>query len=307
MRFGDFEIHLLVEGGWQPDGGAIFGVVPKVLWERRQPADERNLIPSACIGAVVRAHGKTIVCETGIGTKLDAKRARAYGVWEPEGLLTGLQTLGVRPEEVDLVVTTHLHWDHAGGFTRRQPDGRYQVTFPRAKHVVQRQEWDFALKPDPRSKAAYLEEDLQPVADAGLVEFVEGDAEIAPGLEVRKTGGHSPGHQLIFVRAGEGELACVLCGDLIGLRPHLRLPWIPAADLDVLRTIEEKSRLLDEASRNRWLLLLGHDVEHPAGYVDDAGEWFVQPELDAEARDARRRWSASGPGQAAPVEGEGRG
>jgi glyoxylase-like metal-dependent hydrolase (beta-lactamase superfamily II) len=314
VRFGDFEIHLLVEGGWQPDGGAIFGVVPKVLWERRQPADERNLIPSACIGAVIRSGGRTIVCETGIGTKLDAKRARAYGLWEPEGLLSGLQSLGIRPEEVDLVLTTHLHWDHAGGFTRRRADGSYQVTFPNAKHYVQRSEWDFALKPDPRSKAAYLEEDLLPVADAGLVELIDGDAEIVSGISVRKTGGHSPGHQLVIVRGGQGEFACVLCGDLIGLRPHLRLPWIPAADLDVLKTIEEKTRLLDEASRNRWLLLLGHDVEHPAGYVDDAGEWFLHPELDAEAQEARKRWpqasasaTASAPRQAPPVEGSRRG
>ncbi|MGH7911833.1 MAG: MBL fold metallo-hydrolase, partial [Candidatus Dormibacteraceae bacterium] len=283
-------IHLLLAGGWQPDGGSFFGVVPKVLWERRQPADDRNLIPSACVGAVIRSGGRTIVCETGIGTKLDAKRARAYGVWEPEGLLQGLKTLGVRSDEVDVVVTTHLHWDHAGGFTRRTANGSYEITFPHARHVVQRAEWEFALHPDPRSRAAYLEEDLLPVAEAGLLEFVDGDAEIVPGLSVRRTGGHSPGHQLIMARAASGDLACVLCGDLIGMRPHLRLPWIPAADLDVLRTIEEKARLLEEASRNRWLLLLGHEVEQPAGYLDGEGGWTVEPELDAEAEAARQCW-----------------
>ncbi|HKA48730.1 MAG TPA: MBL fold metallo-hydrolase, partial [Candidatus Dormibacteraeota bacterium] len=144
MRLGDFEIHLMVAGGWHPDGGTLFGVVPKSLWERRRPADENNLIRTACVAAVARYRGRTIVCETGIGTKLSEKQARQFGLWEPDSLLTSLQRLGVRADEVDLVLTSHLHWDHAGGLTRREPDGRLQVTFPRARHVVQRAEWDFA-------------------------------------------------------------------------------------------------------------------------------------------------------------------
>lgn len=280
MHLGDFEIHLLVAGGWQPDGGTLFGVVPKALWERRRPADERNLVRAACVGALIRHGGRVIVCETGMGTKLDEKRARQYGVWEPDGLLRSLTQLGVRPDEVDLVVTTHLHWDHAGGFTRRGPGGTVELTFPRARHVVQRVEWDFALAPDVRSRAGYLEEDFVPVAEAGLLELVDGDAEVLPGLVVRRTGGHTPGHQLLIVRASE-DLACAVTGDLVALRPNLRVPWVPAADLDVLRTIEEKTRLLEEASRHRWLLLLGHEVDQPAGYVDAAGEWTPEPELNA--------------------------
>jgi glyoxylase-like metal-dependent hydrolase (beta-lactamase superfamily II) len=180
MRLGDFEIHLLVAGGWHPDGGTMYGVVPKVLWERQKPANERNQITAACVGVIVRHHGRVIVCETGIGTKLDAKRAQREGVWEPEGLLTNLKRLGIRPDEVDIVVSTHLHWDHAGGFTRRATGGGLELSFPKAKHFIQKVEWDFALDPDPRSRAGYIADDFTPVADAGLAEFLEGEAEVAP-------------------------------------------------------------------------------------------------------------------------------
>src|SRR5215472_3840016 len=279
MRLGDFEVHLIVAGGWHPDGGTLFGVVPKALWQRRRPADENNLVRAACVGAVIRHRGRVIVCETGIGTKLTEKQARQFGVWEPDGLLRSLARLGVRPHEVDLVLTTHLHWDHAGGFTRRDPEGAVELTFPRARHVVQRSEWEFAQHPDPRSRAGYLEDDLYPVAEAGLLELVEGEAEVVPGLTVRRTGGHTPGHQLVIVRASD-DLACVMTGDLVALRPNLRVPWVASADLDVLRTIEEKTRLLQEAADHRWLLVLGHEVEQPAGYVDADGEWTAEPDLD---------------------------
>ncbi|TMD05148.1 MAG: MBL fold metallo-hydrolase [Chloroflexi bacterium] len=192
MKLGDFEIHLLVAGRMRFDGGLVFGVVPKVVWERYKPADDRNLVELACVGAVVRLGGKVIVCETGIGAKLDEKRARQVDLREPEGLLAALGRLGIRPEEVDVVLSTHLHWDHAGGFTRTSPGGGVAITFPKAKHFYQRREFDYALEPDPRSKAAYLAEDFVPVAEAGLVEFVDGDAEILPGVELRFTGGHTP-------------------------------------------------------------------------------------------------------------------
>jgi glyoxylase-like metal-dependent hydrolase (beta-lactamase superfamily II) len=278
MQLGDFELHVLKAGGWHADGGSFFGVVPKLLWQKERPADEDNLIPCACVAVVVRHRGRVIVCETGIGTKLEEKLARRYRVWEPEALLASLGRLGIRPEEVDLVVTTHLHWDHAGGLTRRTAAGGYELTFPRATHVVQRDEWEFALAPDPRSRAAYFEEDLLPVADAGLLEIVEGDVEVLPGIEVRQTGGHTPGHQIIVV-SPSADLSCAVTGDLVAQRPHLRLPWIPAADLDVLRSLAEKAKLLDEASDHRWLLVLGHETEEPAGYLGPAGRWTPEPGL----------------------------
>ena len=278
MLLGDFELHLLVAGRMKFDGGLVFGVVPKVVWERHKPADDLNRVEMACVGMIVRHNGKVILCETGIGTKLDEKRARQVVLREPEGALLALKRLGIRPDEVDVVLSTHLHWDHAGGFTRLSEGGRVEATFPKAKHFVQRSEWDFALDCDPRSKAAYLAEDFVPVADAGLVEFVDGDAEILPGVELRLTGGHTPGNQIVIFRAG--DLAAAMTGDLVGTRPQLRRAWNSGGDLDVVRALEEKGRLLDEAAARRWLLVLGHETEQPAGYLTNDGEWIPEAGLD---------------------------
>jgi glyoxylase-like metal-dependent hydrolase (beta-lactamase superfamily II) len=277
MRLGDFELHLLVAARMKFDGGLVFGVVPKVVWERYKPADDRNLVEMACVGMIVRHSGKVILCETGIGTKLDEKRARQVELREPEGALLALKRLGIRPEEVDVVLSTHLHWDHAGGFTRRSEGGRVEVTFPKAKHFVQRSEWDFALHCDPRSQAAYLADDFVPVADAGLVEFVDGDAEVLPGVELRLTGGHTPGNQVVIFRAG--DIAAAMTGDLVGTRPQLRRTWNSGGDLDVVRALAEKGRLLEEAAARRWLLVLGHETEEPAGYLTSEGEWIPETAL----------------------------
>ena len=277
VNLGDIEIHLLVASRWANDGGLFFGVVPKVLWQREKPVGDDNMVDAACVCAVVRHNGRVIVCETGIGTKLSEKRAGQVKLREPEGLLTSLRPLGIRPDEVDLVLTTHLHWDHAGGFTRRSEAGDLELTFPRAKHFVQRREWEFAMNPDARSRAGYIADDLLPAAEAGVIEFLDGDAEILPGVELRETGGHTPGHQVAIFRSG--DLGCVVTGDLVALRPNLRLPWNLGADLDVVRVMNEKARLLDEASRHRWLMLLSHETENPAGYLESDGTFTPEPAL----------------------------
>ena len=231
----------------------------------------------ACVGVIVRHQGRVDLCETGSGTKLDEKRARTVEVRETAGALLALERRGTRPDAVDSVLSTHLHWDHAGGFTRHSEGGRVEVTFPKAKHFVQKREWDFALNCDPRSKAAYLADDFVPVADAGLVEFVDGDAEVLPGVELRFTGGHTPGNQVVIFRAG--DVAAAMTGDLVGTRPQLRRAWNSGGDLDVVRALAEKGRLLDEAAAGRWLLILGHETEQPAGYLTADGEWISETEL----------------------------
>jgi glyoxylase-like metal-dependent hydrolase (beta-lactamase superfamily II) len=278
MQLGNLELHLLVASRMKFDGGLVFGVVPRVVWERHKPADASNRVEMACVGLIARKDGKVILCETGIGAKLDEKRARQVDLREPEGALTALRKLGIRPDEVDVVVSTHLHWDHAGGFTRRSEGGRLEVTFPKARHFIQRTEWDFALDCDPRSRSAYLADDFVPVADAGLVEFVDGDAEVLPGLELRLTGGHTPGNQVVMIRSG--ELAVAMAGDLVGTRPQLRPAWNSGGDLDVVQALKEKALLLDEAAAHRWLLVLGHETEQPAGYLTAEGEWIPETRLE---------------------------
>ncbi|GAC1683342.1 MAG: MBL fold metallo-hydrolase [Candidatus Dormibacteraceae bacterium] len=278
MLLGDLELYLLIAGRWKADGGLMFGVVPKVLWEKQKPADANNMIDCACVGVIARINGRVIVCETGIGTKLSEKRAHQVELREPEGLLHCLQRLGIRPEEVDAVLTTHLHWDHAGGLTRRDERGGVELTFKRARHFIQQSEWDFALHPDIRSRSGYIPDDFTPLADANkMIEFLDGDAEVMPGVHLRHVGGHTPGSQVIVLRSG--ELACAVTGDLVAQTPHLRVAWNMSADLEPLRVFEQKARLLEEAEKHRWLLVLSHEPDQPAGYLEEGGRWRPEPRL----------------------------
>jgi glyoxylase-like metal-dependent hydrolase (beta-lactamase superfamily II) len=278
VQIGDLELYLLIAGHWKADGGLMFGVVPKVLWEKQKPADGNNLIDCACVCLIARVHGRVIVCETGIGSKLSEKRAQQVALREPDGLLHSLGRVGIRPEEVDAVITTHLHWDHAGGLTRRDERGGLELTFNRARHFVQQSEWDFALRPDVRSAPGYISEDFTPLADGNrMIEFLSGDAEVLPGVHVRHVGGHTPGSQVIILRSG--ELACAVTGDLVPQTPHLRMAWTMSADLEPLRVLEQKARLFEEAERHRWLLVLSHEPDQPVGYLENGGRWTPEPRL----------------------------
>jgi len=278
VQLGDLELHLLVTDHWKADGGLMFGVVPKIMWEKKKPPDGNNMIDCACVCLIARKNGRVIICETGIGSKLSEKRALQVALREPEGMLHALRRLGIRPEEVDAVVTTHLHWDHAGGLTRRDEYGELELTFKNARHFIQRSEWDFALKPDVRSKPSYITDDFTPLADGNdLVEFLDGDAEVLPGVQIRHVGGHTPGSQVLILRSG--ELACAVTGDLVCQTPHLRVPWNMAADIEPLRVFEQKARLLDEAEKHRWLVVLSHETDQPAGYLEDGGRWRPEPRL----------------------------
>ncbi|HYU64322.1 MAG TPA: MBL fold metallo-hydrolase [Verrucomicrobiae bacterium] len=278
MQLGDLELHLLVTDHWKADGGLMFGVVPRVLWEKRKPPDADNMIDCACVCLIARHKGRVIICETGIGNKLSEKRAQQVKLREPEGMLHALKRLGIQPDEVDVVVTTHLHWDHAGGLTRRNELGEVELTFKKARHFIQRSEWDFALQPDVRSRPSYITDDFTPLADGnGLVEFLDGDAEVLPGVQIRHVGGHTPGSQVLILRSG--EMACAVTGDLVCQTPHLRVPWNMAADIEPLRVFEQKARLLDEAEKHRWLLVLSHEPDSPAGYLEEDGRWRPEPRL----------------------------
>ena len=278
MQLGDLELHLLVADRWKADGGLMFGVVPRILWEKQKPPDGNNMIDCACVCLIARMNGRVIICETGIGNKLSEKRARQVALREPEAMLHALRRLGIMPDEVDAVITTHLHWDHAGGLTRRDEQGEVELTFKKARHFIQRSEWDFALEPDVRSRPSYIADDFTPLADGNdLVEFLDGDADVLPGVHIRHVGGHTPGSQVLILRSG--ELACAVTGDLVCQTPHLRVPWNMAADIEPLRVFEQKAKLLDEAEKHRWLVVLSHEPDQPAGYLEGGGRWRPEPRL----------------------------
>jgi glyoxylase-like metal-dependent hydrolase (beta-lactamase superfamily II) len=269
---GDFRIHALEAGLQRLDGGAMFGVVPKPLWERRIPADARNRIPLALRCLLVETRDELVLIETGLGSKEGDKFMEIYGVENAaspgsgaaDRLQEAVRHAGFSPADVTVVVNTHLHFDHAGGNTFRDAEGQVRLAFPGARYAVQRGEWEWAHATNERTAASYLPDNYEPVMAAGQLELVEGDVEIVPGISVYRTPGHCPHHQSVLVRSG-GETACFLA-DVIPTFAHLPLPWIMGYDVEPLVTLESKRALLRRATDERWLLVSTHDPFTPWGY-----------------------------------------
>lgn len=268
-QVGAVRMHALEAGLQRLDGGAMFGVVPKPLWERRIPPDDRNRIPLALRCLLVETPDALVLVDTGVGNKENEKFLDIYGIenaGDPTRLEDAILAAGHRPDDVDIVISTHLHFDHAGGNTLRLPDGSIRTAFPGARYVVQRQEYEFARLPNERIRASYMAANYEPVADAGAWDFVEGETVIVPGVSVIPTPGHTPHHQSVLVRS-EGQTACFLA-DLVPTAAHLPLPWIMGYDLEPLVTLETKRALLDRARREEWLLIFEHDPTIPWGRLD---------------------------------------
>jgi glyoxylase-like metal-dependent hydrolase (beta-lactamase superfamily II) len=274
FQVGGLRCHTL-EGGLQRlDGGAMFGVVPRPLWMKRVPPDDRNRIPLALRCLLVEHPDGPVLIDTGLGNKEDPKFLDIYGV-ENQGLEGATQledalaTAGFLPADIRWVINTHLHFDHAGGNTTMDPeledDPRRHVrpTFPNATYVVQHGELDFARQANERTRASYLPHNFEPVAAAGRWKLLEGDGDVVPGISVRLTPGHVPFHQAVLVR-DRGETAAFIA-DLIPTTAHLPLPWIMGYDLEQLRTLESKRRLLADAVAGGWRLVFEHDIAVASG------------------------------------------
>ena len=255
------------------DGGAMFGVVPKPLWERKIAPDERNRIPLALRCLLVEGPDALVLVDTGVGNKEGEKFRDIYGIANegtPTALEDAIRSAGFDPGEIEMVVNTHLHFDHAGGDTVREGDDVVRPAFPRARYLVQGGEFEFAHIQNERIRAAYLLHNFDPVHQAGLFQFVDGPAEVVPGVRVEPTPGHVPHHQSILIES-EGQVACYLA-DLVPTTAHLPLPWIMGYDVEPLVTLETKRRLLDRARREHWLLIFEHDPEVPWGYLASGEE-----------------------------------
>jgi glyoxylase-like metal-dependent hydrolase (beta-lactamase superfamily II) len=265
---GRLRCHTLEGGRQRLDGGAMFGVVPYPLWSRRAPPDERMRIPLAMRCLLVEHPDGPVLIDTALGNKEDAKFLDLYGV-ENSGLEGATQledalaTAGFLARDIRLVINTHLHFDHAGGNTTMDPeledDPRRHVrpAFPNATYVVQRGELEFGRTTNERTRASYLPHNFEPIAAANRWRLLEGDGEVLPGISVRLTPGHVPFHQAVLIQDG-GETAAFIA-DLIPTVAHLPLPWIMGYDLEPLRTLESKRRLLDDAVRGGWRLVFEHD------------------------------------------------
>lgn len=268
VGLGDFELFLVSDGTYQVDGGAFFGVVPKALWSRKKQADAQNLIRVGLNCLVVRSESQVALIETGIGEKLDEKQARMYGVERRHSLSEDIAGHGIDPEAVDLVINTHLHFDHCGGNTRRA-DGRIVPAFSRARYFAQRGEWEQAHRRHERDRVSYIDENYDPLVLTGQMTLLEGDRTVAPGITVRIFPGHTRHMQVVLIESG-GQ-TCAFLSDLVPSTAHLNPAWVMAYDLFPLESIESKQRLLAQAAAEHWLCVFVHDAEQPWGYVH-AGE-----------------------------------
>ena len=269
MHFGDTEVLYLDGGAFGLDGGAMFGVVPKVLWEQKSPPDEKNRIRMRANSLLVRAHRKNIVIETGNGTKWDSKLRGIYNVQEGDPLIDSLARVGVTPEQIDLVINTHLHFDHCGGNTRIV-DNRVVSTFPKARYVVQRAELDHAMHPTERDRASYFPDNFTPLAAENRWDLVDGNAEILPGISVELIPGHNASIQAVIITGGGRSLAFV--ADLFPTRHHISLPWIMAYDLYPLQTLETKRQWIPRLVADGTIVVFGHDPDVPAATLHSRGD-----------------------------------
>lgn len=261
---GALELTPLSDGFFALDGGAMFGVVPKLLWERVAPADARNRIRLAMRPLLVRGT-TTLLIDAGCGDKTDARTAEIYGFDRRRHLDHALADAGLAADDIDLVLASHLHFDHAGGFTARGSDGRVRPRFPRARYIVRAGEWDDAIRPHERSRSSYIADNFVPLRDAGVVTFLADDGEVAPGVRVRRTGGHTMHHQIVCIESA-GKTA-VFMADLVPTAAHVALPWIMAYDLYPLDTLDFKRAFLREAVEREYLVFFEHDPEVAAGYL----------------------------------------
>ena len=277
-RIGRLTVHAIQAGGQKLDGGAMFGVVPKPLWERRIPADERNRIPLGMRCLLIEHDAGPVLIDNGLGNKESGKFHDIYGI-ENAGadgrtmLEDGLRAAGFAPEDIVLVIDSHLHFDHAGGNTFRDRDGTVKLAFPNARYVVQRGEYEWATRTNERTAASYFPHNFEPVREAGCLDLVEGEREIVPGIRVIPTPGHTPHHQGILIES-DGEQAFFLA-DLVPTAAHLPLPWIMGYDVEPLVTLETKRRILARAHEERWLVVFEHDATVPWGFVGRDGKGYA--------------------------------
>jgi glyoxylase-like metal-dependent hydrolase (beta-lactamase superfamily II) len=273
MALGDFELSVFSDGTYPLDGGAFFGVVPKVMWSRKVAADDKNFVWAGLNSLLVRTGKHTVLVETGIGSKLSEKMVKIYG--QPAKLLDNLAAGGVAPDDIDIVINTHLHFDHCGWNTVRRGD-KVAATFPRAKYYVQEGEWRHAQEQHIRDAVSYISDNYNPLIESGQMELLHGDREIVPGISVKVFPGHTAHMQAVVV-ASAGKTACYI-SDLIPTSAHLDLTWLMAFDLYPLETINSKRKYYAESMPENWLTVFTHDHAVPWAHIekDEAGKLLAR-------------------------------
>lgn len=257
MQLGSFELLTISGGNYWIDGGTMFGVVPRVMWQRQFELDDHNRIPQRTNCLLIKTGSKNILIDTGYGTKLSDKQRHHINAESGDPLGISLAEHGLTAQDIDLVIFSHLHFDHAGGATHRNAAGELVPTFPRAEYVVQRREWMNATAHLPELRGAYNDDDLEPLQASGRLRLIDGNVEIEPGLRAYVTGGHTEGHQSIFIDSA-GERA-VFIGDLCATYRHLPVLWCLGYDVHMQQTRRAKIDLLGQIADNGWWVIFPHD------------------------------------------------
>lgn len=266
MQFGEFELTPLLDGRFRLDGGAMFGVVPKPLWNRRAPADDRNRISLAMRPLLVRRNiAAPMIIDAGVGAKMDAKSVDIYAIDRSTNLESTLREAGLTTSDIGTVLASHLHFDHAGGFTTLTESATVVPAFANARYLINLGEWNDATHPHERNRASYFVENYVPLHDAGVVDFTDDNAGIVDGIRVQRTGGHTRYHQIVYIES-DGRTA-VFAADLIPTTAHVDVPWIMGYDLYPMETLEFKRAFVREAIDREYLIFFEHDPQIAAGYI----------------------------------------
>ncbi len=265
---GDFELTVVSDGTYFLDAGAFFGVVPKTMWSKKVTPDEQNRLDAGLNSLLVRTGKKNILIETGIGNKLPDRLVQIFK--QPAQLLDNLHAAGVAPEDIDIVINTHLHFDHCGWNTVQRGD-RVVATFPRAKYYVQQQEWEHGRLQLERDAISYMSPNYDPLIKTGQMVLLNGDRELLPGISVKVFPGHTANMQAVIIESGGGgsekKTACYI-SDLIPTSNHLDLTWVMAFDLFPLETIESRKKYYAQAIPEKWLTVFTHDDAMPWGHIE---------------------------------------
>ena len=311
LMLGNFELSVFSDGTYPLDGGALFGVVPKLMWSRKLEADDRNYVTAGLNSLLIRTGKQTVLIETGMGNKLSERMVKFYG--QPARLLDNLAEAGVAPEDVDIVINSHLHFDHCGWNTVRDKNGKIVATFPRAKYYAPEGEWQYARHPSERDAISFIPENYDPLVESGQMMLLKGGEEIVPGISVKTFPGHTAHMQAVIICEGpgkgttpatsavhssegvrlqaapsgathehrasapEGATACYI-SDLIPTTAHIDLTWGMSFDLYPLQTIESKKEYYAQAIPEKWLTVFTHDPTTPWAYVgkDEAGKMVAR-------------------------------
>lgn len=267
---GDFELLFLRDGAFWLDGGGYFGIVPKVIWQKLIYSDELNRVKLHINPLLVRIGTHNILIDPGLGNKYSDKQKNIFNMDYEPSLEQSLAEINMTTDDIDVVVATHLHFDHVGACTKFDSSGNVIPTFKNAGFYFQKDEWEDATHPNERTKGSYFLENYVPLKEAGLAKFIEGNSEIVPGISVEVTGGHTKHHQIIFIKS-KGETA-VYFGGIVPAVTHLKIPYTMGFDLDPITIMEKRKELYGRAIKENWLVCLEHDPENRAGYITFDGK-----------------------------------